>query len=146
MTRVFQSNSSMLLIMTESVPNESPNSMSFVEHYHVPVRRAYNIIKHETPDTSEEEAHQMAVKSVNDSAGTNCLVPMLLFYSALPRLGLPSAPSMPSTFNRAVSLRNATREISKDFAHLQLKAAVHMLNGLDPSDIHTATIGSHVLV
>lgn len=146
MARVFQSNSEMLRIQTKGVPIESPNSMSFVERYHVPVRRAYNIINAEAPDTDPEQALQMAVKSVNDSAGPDGLVPTLLVYGALPRLGLPSDPPTPSSFKRAVAVRKATQEISKHFARRQVSAAVRTRNGPDTSDIHSAPIDSHVLV
>lgn len=120
--------------------------MSLVERYQLPVRRAYNIIKNEASDTGVEEALQMAVKSVNDSAGPDVLVPTLLVYGALPRLGLSSDPPKPSTFKRAVAVQKATSEISKHFARRQVSAAVRTRNGPETSDVHTAPIDSHVLV
>lgn len=75
---------------------------------HVPVRQAYTTIKHEGLDTGEEVAHQMAVKSVNDSAGSDSFVPALLGYGALPQLELSSDLPIPCNFKRAAALRKAT--------------------------------------
>lgn len=88
--KVFQSNASLVRIETKSVPIEAPNSFSLVERYHTPVRRALNIIKSETAELSDEEAMQMAVKSVNDSIGHDGLIPTLLVYGATRRLGSPN--------------------------------------------------------
>lgn len=43
--------------------------MSFVEQYQARLRRAFNIIKSNAADFFDEEALQVAVKSVNDFIG-----------------------------------------------------------------------------
>lgn len=87
----------------------------------------------------------MVVKSVNDSIGPDGLVPTLLVYGALPRLGFPTDRPTPPTFQRAVALRKATEAMTKHFAKTQVSSAVRTRNGPDTSDIHTAPIDSHVL-
>lgn len=144
--RVFQTNAELLHIETRDVPIETPNSMSYVERYHNPIRHAFKIVTAEAPDLDPEAALQTAVKSVNDSIGPDGLVPTLLVYGALPRLGFPNECPTPSTFQRAVALRKATEAMSKHFAKSQVSTAVRTRNGPDTSDIHSAPLDSHVLV
>lgn len=75
----------------------------------------------------------MAVKSINDSIGPDGLVPTLLVFGAMPRLGLPNNLPNSSTFNRARALRHVSDALSRR-------------NGPDVSDIHKTPIKSHVLV
>lgn len=88
----------------------------------------------------------MEIKSVNDSFGPDGLVPTLAVYGALPRLGLPSDPPTPSTFQHAIEVRIATEEVSRHFARWKISSAVKTRNGPDTSDINTAPIDLHVLV
>ena len=48
------------------------------------IRRVYKIILLELEDASKELTLQMAVKAVNDSAGPDRLVPILLVFGAYP--------------------------------------------------------------
>lgn len=146
MAAAFQSNSDMLHIRTKAIPVEAAHSMSIVERYHTPIRRAYKIICKEAPDLNKETALQMAVKAINDSVGPEGLVPTLLVFGALPRLGLPSDPPTPSTFKRAIALRKATATMSKHFSSRQVKDALKTRNGPDVTDIHKTPIGAPVLV
>jgi len=43
--RTFQLNANIMNIETKSIPIESPNSMTYVERYHTPLKRAFKIIK-----------------------------------------------------------------------------------------------------
>lgn len=120
----FRSNSSMLHIATKPVPVESPNSMTYVERYHVPLRRAFKIMKAEAPNLNEESLLQSSVKAINDSVGPDGLVPTLLVYGALPRLGLPTDKPTPSIYQRARAVRKTTEEMSKYFAKRQVTDAL----------------------
>ncbi|KAI0990859.1 hypothetical protein K3495_g17328, partial [Podosphaera aphanis] len=84
----FRQNAKSLAIETNEIPVESANSMSIVERYHKPLRRAYEIIKEEisTNNTEEQKSFilQMAVKAVNDTAGYDGIVPTLLVFGAFP--------------------------------------------------------------
>jgi len=67
------------------MPVEVYNSIGKVERYHRPLRRVYIIIDGELGDTIvNSQKLQMAMKAINDSAGLNGLVPMLLVFSAYP--------------------------------------------------------------
>ena len=50
----------------------------------MPLCCVYEIISLELKDASKELTLQMAVKAVNDSAGLDRLVPILLVFSAYP--------------------------------------------------------------
>lgn len=146
MSKVFQSNTSMMHISTKAVPVECPNAMSLVERYHVPVRRAYRIIRDESPSITLEECLQMAIKSINDSIGPDGLVLTLLVYGCLPLLSLPLDKPSPGSFERAVALKSATNAMSKYFSKSQISAALRTRNGLDVTDIHSAPLGCKFLV
>lgn len=57
-------------IEVKEVPVEAANSMGIVERYHLPLRRAYQIIKSELDQNNRNKAGilQMAVKAINDTA------------------------------------------------------------------------------
>ena len=66
------------------MPTEAHNSIGLVKRYHVPLRRAFDIVSKELPQLGKEERLQMAVKAVNDTAGPNGLTPTLLVFGAYP--------------------------------------------------------------
>ena len=55
-----------------------------MEQYYAPLRRAYKIISLELEDANKELTLQIAVKAVNNSAGPDGLIPILLVFSAYP--------------------------------------------------------------
>lgn len=146
MTESFATNADLLHIRTKSVPLKSSNFMTIVERYLQPIRRAFSVIRKESAGLDEEFALQMVVKSINDSVGPNGLVPTLLIYGALPRLGLPHDANKPSIFARAVSLCKATLKMTKFFSRRQVRDAIHTPNSPDLTTAHSMHIGSHALV
>lgn len=50
----FQANAALFHIATKAVPVECPNSMTFVERYHIPLRRAFSTMKREASDLDYE--------------------------------------------------------------------------------------------
>jgi hypothetical protein len=50
----------------------------------MPLYRIYKIISLELKGVSKEFTLQMAIKAVNDSAGLNRLIPILLVFSTYP--------------------------------------------------------------
>lgn len=148
MARAFQANHDMLHIWTKVVPLETAHSMSIVERYHSPLRRAFNIIQKESPDTNFECALQMAVKAINDSFEPDGLVPTLLVSGAPPplRFGLPTDHPTTSTFKRAVAFRKATAAMTKHLLTRQLRNSLNTRNAPNVTDILSTLIGVHVLV
>eukprot|EP00171_Calliarthron_tuberculosum_P002038 IDg2038t1 len=121
-------------------------SMTYVERYHKPLRRAYEIISKEVLNIDRESALQYAVKAINDSVGPDGLVPTLLVCGALPRLGLPTDKPAAGTFERAIAVRKASEQMSRHFAQRQVRDALNTPNGPNVQSIHEAPLGSHVLV
>jgi hypothetical protein len=68
--------------------------VGIVERYYGLIRRAYTIITAEIPDISKDMALQMAFKAINDTAGLNGLVLILLVYGAYPRITKHDPPSL----------------------------------------------------
>jgi hypothetical protein len=73
-----------MAIKVKEVPIKVHNSIRKVEWYYMLLHCAYKIISLELKGVSEELTLQMAVKAVNDSAGLDRLVPILLVFSAYP--------------------------------------------------------------
>ena len=71
-------------IKVKEVPVKAYNSIRKVERYYMPLRQVYKIISLELEGASKELILQIAVKAVNDSAGPDRLVPILLVFSAYP--------------------------------------------------------------
>jgi hypothetical protein len=78
---------------TKGVLVEAHNSIGIVERYHGPIRRAYQIITTEIPNIDKDMVLQMAFKAINDTAGPDRLVPILLVFGAYPRMAELDAPS-----------------------------------------------------
>ena len=68
------------------MPVEAHNSVGIVERYHSLIRRAYLIITTEISSLEKDIVLQIAFKAINDSAGLNGLILILLVYGALPRM------------------------------------------------------------
>lgn len=128
-----------------TMPVEAHNSVGIVERYHIPLRRVYNILLIELPDITREERLQMAIKSVNDTAGPDGLVPTLLVFGAYPRIGPGEGPAASIT-KRAEANKKAMAEVRKCQAARKVADALRMRNG--PNTVHLANLplNSEVLV
>ncbi|OCK88849.1 uncharacterized protein K441DRAFT_586837, partial [Cenococcum geophilum 1.58] len=73
-----------IAIEVKEVPIKAYNSIRKVKRYYALLRRVYKIISLELEDTSEELTLQMAIKAINNSAGPDGLIPILLVFSAYP--------------------------------------------------------------
>jgi hypothetical protein len=109
----FVNNARILAIEIEKIPVEAHHSIGKIERYHGPIRRAFEIITADLGnDVTPDNALQMAVKAINDTAGPNGLVPTLLVFGTYPRLS-PSSPPFPSITARAAAVRKAMAEVRK---------------------------------
>ncbi len=81
----FEQFASSMAITTRNVSVKAYWSIGIMERYHIILRKAYRIIVDEGI-TQKETMLQMAVKSVNDTAGPNGLVFTLLVFGAYPRM------------------------------------------------------------
>ena len=148
----FQQYANSLTIITKEVPVEAANTMGLVEHYHKPLRRAYEIINNKFKDKDNSNGStpkalilQMAVKAVNNTAGHDGLVPTLLVFRAYPRMSKLSPPT-PSISQRATAIKKAMEEVSKLRATKQVLAALRSQNRPRTDNIVGLPLGSEVLI
>ena len=76
----------------------------------------------------------MAVKAVNDTAGLDGLVLILLIFGAYPRLTSSDPPS-PGIIKRAEAIRTAMKEVRRFHAERQVQEALAARNGPRTTDI-----------
>lgn len=124
----FRQNAKAMTITVKEVPVEAHNSIGKVERYHLPIRRAFEIICDEIPDINEAFALQMAVKAINDTAAPDGIVPTLLVFGAYPRMTDNSPPS-PSIYRRAEAIRKAMTEVRQLYSKRQVQEALRARNG-----------------
>jgi hypothetical protein len=103
---------SSMLIKVKEVLVKAYNSVGLVERYHVLLCCAYEIIKEELKNEhiNKEIILQMAVKAVNDSAGPDRIVPILLVFGLYPRMTEIDLLS-PIIAKRAEAICAATKEV-----------------------------------
>ena len=87
----------------------------------------------------------MAFKAINDMAGPDGLVLILLVYSAYPRIAKHD-PLSPSVTQRALVIKKAMAEMQKLQAKRQVNDALSTRNGPSIYDVNNLTINSDVLV
>jgi hypothetical protein len=88
---------------------------------------------------------QMAVKAINNLAGPDGIVPILLVFGAYPRLTKIDPPS-PSVTKRAEAIRAATKEVRRLYVERQVKDALAMRNGPDTKNTLDLPLQSDVRV
>jgi hypothetical protein len=77
----FVANARIITIEIEEVPVKAHNSIGKIERYHGPLKRAFEIISADLGNAIiPDHMLQIAVKAVNDTAGPNGLVPILLVF------------------------------------------------------------------
>ena len=90
-------------------------------------------------------ALQIAFKAINDSAGPNGLIPILLVYGAYPRIKEFNAPLL-TIAQRAIAIKKAINEIQRLRAKRQVADALNARNGPNTNNIHGLELNSQVLV
>jgi hypothetical protein len=84
-----------------------------IKRYYQLFRRAFDIFYNELAHINiKKSILQMAVKAVNDTAGPDGLVPILLVFEAYPRISHNSSSS-PIITKRAKAIRKAMAEVRK---------------------------------
>jgi hypothetical protein len=66
------------------VPVKAYNSIGKVERYHSLLQQAYKILSSELPSANKKAILQIIVKAVNNSAGPDGIMPILLIFKAYP--------------------------------------------------------------
>jgi len=87
----------------------------------------------------------MAFKAINDTAGPDGIIPILLVYGALPRIS-EYDPPLPLVAQRLNALRKAIEEIKRIRASHEVARALNARNRPSMADIHELLLNSEVLV
>lgn len=87
----------------------------------------------------------MVVKSINDSVGKDGLVPTLLAYSCLLRLGIPHDTRHPDIMQQRLAVHEAVDFKTKVFADSQVREDFSHRNGPNICDVGNAPLGSPLL-
>lgn len=132
--------------------------MTTIERQHASLRKAFDIIDRETPATTAERTRedlaqkrfdsvlQSACKAVNDAIGPDGLVPTLLVYGTMPRLGGMQGEMSKTNKERAQALRKATHELTLINARRQIRTAVNTRNNPNPANVRQLPLGSLAIV
>jgi hypothetical protein len=97
------------------------------------------------PGINKDIGLQMAFKVINNTAGPNRLVPILLVFRAYPHIVQSDVPS-PTTIQHAAAIKKAMARIQKLRAEQQIANALNMQNRPSTSAIHNLLPNSPVLV
>jgi hypothetical protein len=142
----FQARAKIVGVECKQMPVEAHWAMGKVERAHAPLRRAFNILKDELGDrTDDENILQMAVKALNDTAGPDGLVPTLLVFGAYPRINIDSPPS-PDIIARAKAIQKATKMIQKERANVDINRAINTRNGPKSYNVLNLPLMSEILI
>lgn len=146
-SKEFRQNSDSMGIQVHEVRVEAHQSIGKVERYHPTLRRAYQIICVELKyqNTPKDIKLQMAFKALNDSVGSNGLIPTLLVYGAYPRMTHDSPPSL-SISTRAQAIEKAMKEIKRIHAERSVNTALSTRNGPNTLPILNHPINSEIVV
>jgi hypothetical protein len=146
MSNKFVNNARILAIEIEKIPVKAHYSIGKIERYHGLIRRAFEIIiANLSNDVTPDNALQIAVKAVNDTAGPNGFIPTLLMFGTYPRLSL-SSPPFPSITARAAAVRKAMAEIRKLKAERQVAEAFATRNGPSVAEVAQLPFQSKIRV
>jgi hypothetical protein len=85
------------------------------------LRRVYKIICDESrgTETSIKISFQIAIKTINNSAGPNSIIPILLVFGAYPRITNNSAPSFTITKKTKIICKTI-KEIKRFYAECKI--------------------------
>jgi hypothetical protein len=119
-------------IKVKKVLVEAYNSVGLIKRYHALLRRVYKILKAELKNEhiNKEIILQITVKAVNDSAGPDGIVLILLVFGLYLRMTEIDAPS-PTIVKRAEAIRAATKEVRQLYTKRQVNNALAIRNGLN---------------
>jgi hypothetical protein len=128
----FKQLANIMAIVTKEMPVEAHNSVRLVERYHIPLRQVYEIIQDKLKDKkiNKEMILQMAVKAVNNIAGPNRIVPILLVFGVYLQLTDMDPLSLLIT-KRAEAVRVVMKEVRCLYTERQVKDTLAIYNSPD---------------
>ncbi|CAL3964912.1 unnamed protein product [Diplocarpon coronariae] len=114
----FRSSLRSIEITLKLVPIEAHYSISRVERYYCPLRRAFDIIIAKYLRLSDDKRLQIAIKAVNNTAGPNRIILILLI------------------FKRVVIIKKAIKEVRKIHTIRKVNNALSIRNSLRTTYIY----------
>jgi hypothetical protein len=121
--------------------------MRKIGHYYSFLQQTYKIICNKLRDTktSTKISLQIVIKTVNDSAGPDSIIPILLVFGAYPRISNNSLLS-PTTTKRTKAIRKTSNEIRKYYAKQHVEDVFRIRNSPDIIMIFKLLIQSDIKV
>jgi hypothetical protein len=99
-----------IIIQVQEMLVKAYNFIRKIERYYIFLQQVYKIIYDELRDTSAKISLQITIKIINDSARPNRIIPILLVFSAYPKITKNSVLSLIIT-KRTETIRKATKKI-----------------------------------
>jgi hypothetical protein len=103
------------------------NSIGKVKQYYSLLRQTYKILSSELLSANKKAILQIAVKTVNDSAGPDGIVPTLLVFKAYPCITRDSLSS-PFITEQAEAIHKAIKKVRRLYAKRQVNNALAIRN------------------
>lgn len=127
-------------------PIENPASMSHVERYHAPLRKAFQKLEADLPKEKAADILQMAVHCVNSTIGPEGLCPTLCVFGAIPKPAR-NCPA-PQQIERARAIDDAIREVEREQTKRKVTFGLRYRGpyGKERSDLDNLHFGAPVRV
>jgi hypothetical protein len=109
------------------VPVKAHNSIGKVERYYSLLQQAYKILSSELLSANKEAILQIIIKAVNDSAGSDGIIPTLLIFRAYPCITRDSLLLLFIT-ERAKAIHKAIKEVRRLYTKQQVNNALAIRN------------------
>ena len=136
-----------MAITTKAVPIKAHWSISIIEQYHVVLCQAYKVIMGDLSgmEIIKKIGLQMAVKAINNIAGLNDFVPMLLIFGAY--LRMHALDLLASTIAQcAMAIQKAIDEVKKIRSEKEANDALNIRNKPIVNHFHDLSLNSNVFV
>jgi hypothetical protein len=132
----FREQAKSLVIETKEILVEAYYSVGKVKRYYSPLQQAYKIIskKFRGTNTSNKMKLQIVIKAINNSAGLDNIILILLVFGAYPRMTNNSLLS-PIIIKITKTIRKTSNEIRKFYAKRYINDVLRIRNGLNIIEI-----------
>jgi hypothetical protein len=109
------------------VPVKAHNSISKVKQYYSLLQQTYKILSSKLLSVNKKAILQITMKAVNDLAGPDGIIPILLVFKAYLRITRDSLLS-PSITKQAKAIYKAIKEVRRLYAERQVNNALAIRN------------------
>jgi hypothetical protein len=117
------------------VPVEAHHLIGKIKRYYISLRRAFKILFAELSTVIKiDSILQIIVKTVNNTAGPDGLVSILLIFGAYPRINTDSQP-FPIMVRRAEAIQKAIKKLRHLYTDRQINNALNTRNSPEVTDI-----------